>query len=134
VLLFLLIVWQLCFCRDINSLFLVLLYQRKDLFRLILFLLHPKPPRLRKVRTEMMPKIHWRELARPRRLLLQTQKTLVLTGRGNVSRSLCLRVPPLLRLLSGSLLLPMRMRSCSTSQTRELLLTRNFIFYLLPFF
>jgi hypothetical protein len=39
-------------------LFLALLYQRKDLFRLILFLLHPKPPRLRKVRTEMMPKIH----------------------------------------------------------------------------
>jgi hypothetical protein len=115
VLLFLLIVWQLCFCRAINSLFLVLLYQRKDLFRLILFLLHPKPPRLRKVRTEMMPKIHWRELARPCHLLLQTQKTLVSIERGNMSRSSFLRVPPLLRLLSGSLLLLMKMRNFSTS-------------------
>jgi hypothetical protein len=94
--------------------FLVLLYQRKDLFRLILFLLHPKPPRLRKV-TEMMSKIRWKELARPRRLLLHTQKTLVSIERGNVSRSSFLRVPPLLRLLSGSLLLPMRMRNFSTS-------------------
>jgi hypothetical protein len=111
----LLIVWLLCFCRAINSLFLVLLYQRKDLFRLILFLLHPKPPRLRKVRTEMMSKIHWKELARPRCLILHTQKTLVLIGRGNVSRSSFLRVPPLLRLLSWSLLLPMRMRNFSTS-------------------
>jgi hypothetical protein len=96
-------------------LFLVLLYQRKDLFRLILFLLHPKPPRLRKVRTEMMPKIRWKEQAQPRRLLLHTQKTLVSIGRGNMSRSSFLRVPLLLRLLSGSLLLPMRMRNFSTS-------------------
>jgi hypothetical protein len=44
-------------------LFLVLLFQREDLFRLIMFLLRPKPPRLRKARMEMMPKIHWRELA-----------------------------------------------------------------------
>jgi hypothetical protein len=95
-------------------LFLVLLYQRKDLFRLILFLLHPKPPRLRKVRTEMMPKIHWKELARPGRLLLHTQKTLVSIGRGNVLRSSFLRVPPFLRLLSGSLPLPMRLRNFLT--------------------
>jgi hypothetical protein len=96
-------------------LFLVLLYQRKDLFRLIMFLLHPKPPRLRKVRMEMMPKICWKELARLRHLLLHTQKTLVSIGRGNVSRSSFLRVPLLPRLLSGSLLLPMRMRNFSTS-------------------
>jgi hypothetical protein len=32
------------------------------LFRLILFLLHPKPPRLKKARTEMMPKILWKKL------------------------------------------------------------------------
>jgi hypothetical protein len=43
-------------CRAINSLLLVLLFQRRDLFRMILFLLHPKPPRLRKVRMEMMLK------------------------------------------------------------------------------
>jgi hypothetical protein len=43
-------------------LFLVLLYERKDLFRLILFLLLPKPPRLRKVRTKMMPKIRFLSL------------------------------------------------------------------------
>jgi hypothetical protein len=44
-------------------LFLVLLFQREGLFRLILFLLHLKPPRLRKVRTEMMSRIRWKELA-----------------------------------------------------------------------
>jgi hypothetical protein len=44
-------------------LFLILLFQREDLFRLILFLLHLKPLRLRKARMEMMPKIHWKELA-----------------------------------------------------------------------
>jgi hypothetical protein len=96
-------------------LFLVLLYQRKGLFRLILFLLRPKPPRPRKARMEMMSKIHWRELARLRHLLLLIQKILVLTGKGNVLRSSFLRVPPLPRLLSGSLLLPMRMKSFSTS-------------------
>jgi hypothetical protein len=96
-------------------LFLVLLYQRKDLFRLILFLLHPKPPRLRKVRTEMMPKIHWRELARLRHLLLLIQKILVSIERGSVLKSSFLRVHPLPKLLSGSLLLPMRMRNFATS-------------------
>jgi hypothetical protein len=44
-------------------LFLVLLFQREDLFRLFLFLLRPKPPRLRIARTEMKPKIHWKEPA-----------------------------------------------------------------------
>jgi hypothetical protein len=34
----------------------ILLFQREDLFRLILFLLLLKPPRLAKARTEMMPK------------------------------------------------------------------------------
>jgi hypothetical protein len=38
------------------TLFPVLLFQREDLVRLILFMLLPKPPRLTKVRTEMMPK------------------------------------------------------------------------------
>jgi hypothetical protein len=96
-------------------LFLVLLCQRKDLFRLILFLLRPKPPRPRKARMVMMPKIHWRELARLRHLLLLIQKILVSTGRGNVLRSSFLRVHPLPRLLSGSLLFPMRMRNFLTS-------------------
>jgi hypothetical protein len=96
-------------------LFLVLLYQRKDLFRQILFLLHPKPLRLRKVRMEMMPKIHWRELARLRHLPLLIQKILFSTGRGNMLKSSFLRVPPLPKLLSGSLLLPMRMRNFLTS-------------------
>jgi hypothetical protein len=40
---------------------------------------------------------------------------LVLTRRGNVLRNSFLRVPLLPRLLSGSLLLPMRMRNFSTS-------------------
>jgi hypothetical protein len=38
-------------------LFPILLFQREDLFGLILFLLLSKPPRLAKARTEMMPKI-----------------------------------------------------------------------------
>jgi hypothetical protein len=96
-------------------LFLVLLFQREDLFRLILFLLRLKPPRPRKARMEMMPKIHWRELARLRRLLLLIRKILVSTGRGNALKSSFLRVPPLPKLLSGSLLLPMRMMNFSTS-------------------
>jgi hypothetical protein len=83
-------------------LFLVLLCPRKDLFRLILFLLRPKPPRPRKARMEMMPKIHWRELARLRRLLLLIQKILISTERGNVLKRSFLRVPPLPKLLSGS--------------------------------
>jgi hypothetical protein len=65
-------------------LFLVLLFQREDLFRLFLLLLHPKPPRLRIARTEMMPKVHWRELARLCHLLLRIQRILVSIERGSV--------------------------------------------------
>jgi hypothetical protein len=79
--------FDLLFRRVINPLFLVLLFQREDLFRLILFLLRPKPPRLRKARTEMMPKIRWKEPARLCCLLLHTQKSLVLTRRGSASKS-----------------------------------------------
>jgi hypothetical protein len=43
-------------------LFLVLLFQRKDLFRLILFLPLPKPPRLKKARMKMMPKVLWKKI------------------------------------------------------------------------
>jgi hypothetical protein len=43
-------------CRGTNSLFRALLFQRKGLFRLIWPLLYLKPPRLKKIRTEMMPK------------------------------------------------------------------------------
>jgi hypothetical protein len=42
--------------RATNLLFPILLFQREDLFRLILFLLLPKPPRLTKAGTEMMLK------------------------------------------------------------------------------
>jgi hypothetical protein len=45
-----------------NPLFPVLLFQREDLFRLILFLLLPKPPRLTKARMEMMPKFRWKKI------------------------------------------------------------------------
>jgi hypothetical protein len=96
-------------------LFLVLLFRREDLFRLILFLLHLKPPRLRKARMEMMPKIHWRELARLRCLLLRIQKILVSIGRGSVLRSSFLRVLLLPKLLSGSPLLPMTILKFFTS-------------------
>jgi hypothetical protein len=51
------------------------------------------PPRLKKIRTEMMPKDQKKILAR-RRLLLQILKILVLTRKGNVPKSLLLRVPP----------------------------------------
>jgi hypothetical protein len=43
------------FCRIINPWLLILLFQRKGQFRLILLLLLLKPPRLTKARTEMMP-------------------------------------------------------------------------------
>jgi hypothetical protein len=44
-------------CRIINPWLLVLLFQRKGQFWLILLLLLPKPSRLTKIRTEMMSKI-----------------------------------------------------------------------------
>jgi hypothetical protein len=79
--------FDLLFRRVTSPLFLVLLFQREDLFRLIQFLLRPKPPRLRKARTEMMPMIHWKEPARLRCLLLHTKKSLVLIRRGNASKN-----------------------------------------------
>jgi hypothetical protein len=44
------------FCRVINFLFHALPFQRRGLFQLILVLLFPKPPRLKKIRMEMMSK------------------------------------------------------------------------------
>jgi hypothetical protein len=43
-------------------LFPVLLFQREDLFRLILFLLLLKPLMLMKARTKMMPKFRWKKI------------------------------------------------------------------------
>jgi hypothetical protein len=43
-------------CRTTNSSFHALLFQRQGLFRLIWPLLYLKPPRLKKIRIEMMPK------------------------------------------------------------------------------
>jgi hypothetical protein len=43
-------------CRTTNSSFHALLFQRKGLFRLIWPLLYLKPLRVKKIRTEMMPK------------------------------------------------------------------------------
>jgi hypothetical protein len=62
------------FCRITNFWFLILLFQRKGQFRLILLLLLLKPPRLTKARTEMMPKILERIAALLRRLPLPTLK------------------------------------------------------------
>jgi hypothetical protein len=44
------------FCRIISSLFHALPFQRRGLFRRIWPLLFPKPPRVKKIKTEMMPK------------------------------------------------------------------------------
>jgi hypothetical protein len=63
---------------------------------------------------EMMPKIPWRELARLCPLLLLIQKILVSTERGSVLMNSILRVPLLPKLLSGSLLLPMKMTNFTT--------------------
>jgi hypothetical protein len=72
------------FCRIINFWFVVLLFQRKGQFRLILLLLLLKPPRLTKARTEMMPKILERIAALLRRLPLPTLKRKVWRGKGSV--------------------------------------------------
>jgi hypothetical protein len=69
-------------------LFHALLFQRKGLFRLIWPLLFLKPPRLKKIRTEMMPKDRKKIPARQHRLLLRFLKILVRTRRGSVSTSL----------------------------------------------
>jgi hypothetical protein len=64
------------FVRATDFWFLVLLFQRKGHFRLILLLLLLKPPRLRKARTEMMPKFLEKKVALLRclpLLLLESQ-------------------------------------------------------------
>jgi hypothetical protein len=44
-------------------LFLALLFQREDPFRMFLSLLHLKPLRLRTAKMKMKPKIHWKKPA-----------------------------------------------------------------------
>jgi hypothetical protein len=79
---------DLFICRTTNSLFHALLFQRKGLFQLIWPLLFLKPPRMKKIRTEMMPKDRKKIPARQHRLLLRFLKILVRTRRGSVSTSL----------------------------------------------
>jgi hypothetical protein len=74
-------------------LFHALHFQREGLFWLIWPLLYLKPPRLKKIRTELKPKNRKRIPTRRHRLLLRFLKTLVWTRRGSVSMSLLLRVP-----------------------------------------
>jgi hypothetical protein len=81
-----------------------LLFPREDHFRLIWLLLYLKPPRLKKPRTEMKPKIQKKTPARRCRLLLHCLKTLVQIRRGSMSTRWLLRVPLHKRLL---LLLPL---------------------------
>jgi hypothetical protein len=66
---------DLFICRTTNSLFHALLFQRKGLFRLIWPLLYLKPPRLKRIRTEMKPKNQKKIPARRYRLLLLFLKT-----------------------------------------------------------
>jgi hypothetical protein len=75
-------------------LFHVLPFQRRGLFRRIWLLLLLKPPRLKKIRTEVMLKDRRKIPAQQRHLHLCFLRILVLTGRGSVSKSLLLRVPP----------------------------------------
>jgi hypothetical protein len=84
--------------RITNPLFLALLPQREGPFKMCMFPLPPKPPRLRTAKMEMKAKIQWKGPARRCRLLLRFLKILALTRRGNVSRSSLLRVPPLTKL------------------------------------
>jgi hypothetical protein len=71
---------------------------------------------------EMMPMIHWKGPAPLCRLLLHTEKSLVLIRRGNASRDSSLRVPLLPRMWPGRPLL-LKMKNFLTSWTREFLLT-----------
>jgi hypothetical protein len=64
----------LILCRATNFWFLILLFQRKGQFRLILLLLLLKPSRMTKAKTEMMLKFLERIAALLRRLLLLTLK------------------------------------------------------------
>jgi hypothetical protein len=70
--------------RIINSLFYALPFQRKGLCRLIWPLLFLKPPRLKKIRTEMMLKDQQKIPALRHRLLLHFLRKLVLTRRGSM--------------------------------------------------
>jgi hypothetical protein len=74
-------------------LFHALPFQRRGLFWRILVLLFPKPPRLNKIRTEMMLKYQKMRRARRHRLLLPSLKILLSIRKGSVSKSLLLRVP-----------------------------------------
>jgi hypothetical protein len=67
-----------------SLLFLALLSQREEPFRMCLFSLPPKPPRLRTTKMEMKVKISWKGPVRLRRLLLHFLKTLVSIRKGNV--------------------------------------------------
>jgi hypothetical protein len=69
------------FCRIINFWFLILLFERKGQFRLILLL---KPPRLMKARTKMMLKILERIVALLCCLPLPTLKKKVWRGKGSI--------------------------------------------------
>jgi hypothetical protein len=64
-------------CRNTNSSFRSLLFQRQGLFRLIWPLLYLKPPRLKKIRMEMMSKNQKKTPVRRHRLLLHSLKILV---------------------------------------------------------
>jgi hypothetical protein len=79
-------------CRIISSLFHALPFQRRGLFRRIWPLLFLKPPRLKKIRRETMPKYQKMRRARRHRLLLHFLKILLLIRKGSVSKRLLLRV------------------------------------------
>jgi hypothetical protein len=78
--------------RVINSLFLVLLFQRQGPYQMILLLLHLKPPRLMKVRTKMISKNWKMRLARRHRFLLHLLTRMLSTRKGSVSMKLLPRV------------------------------------------
>jgi hypothetical protein len=73
-------------------LFHALLFQRQGPYHLIWPLLHLKPPRLTKVRTETMSKIQKKKLACRHLLLPSLPKISMSTRRGNVSTKLLHRV------------------------------------------
>jgi hypothetical protein len=79
-------------------LFLVLLFQRKGQFRLILLMLLLKPSRLMKARTEMMPKFLEKIATLLHRLPLLTLTSKVWRRKGSVLMSFFPRVPPFQRM------------------------------------
>jgi hypothetical protein len=68
---------DLSICRTINSSFHCLLFPKKDLLQLIWPPLYLKPPRLKRIRTEMKPKSQKKIPAQRHLLLLRFLKTLV---------------------------------------------------------